>query len=238
MNIKEIDSRLEELKNQLDANEGRRAEVYSRIVGYYRSVKNWNKGKKEEFAIRKTYNVKCEPEKMTDLRTLEAEIPAEKIQPAGKQLIQEIVEVTEPETKEETYTPEPKAAESAAVETTEVERAAKEVESEDTAVNNQGDLFMDQQESQSAAPEVSYRFYYRQDCPNCPPVKNLMEDSSLTGTAIDVDQEEGLQMAVEDNVYSAPTVVFVDGEGKELFRGDKAGSLEEYMNSVAEAVTV
>ena len=31
-------------------------EVYSRIVGYYRPVKNWNKGKKSEFSIRKNLN--------------------------------------------------------------------------------------------------------------------------------------------------------------------------------------
>ncbi|MCK5581424.1 MAG: ribonucleoside triphosphate reductase [Candidatus Omnitrophica bacterium] len=34
-------------------------EVYSRVVGYLRPVKQWNKGKKEEFAIRKTYQI-CE----------------------------------------------------------------------------------------------------------------------------------------------------------------------------------
>jgi len=28
-------------------------EVYSRIVGYYRPVQNWNKGKQEEFKDRK-----------------------------------------------------------------------------------------------------------------------------------------------------------------------------------------
>jgi len=28
-------------------------EVYSRVVGYYRPVRNWNKGKKEEFKDRK-----------------------------------------------------------------------------------------------------------------------------------------------------------------------------------------
>ena len=33
-------------------------EVYSRIVGYVRPVRNWNKGKKQEFAARKTYQVK------------------------------------------------------------------------------------------------------------------------------------------------------------------------------------
>jgi len=31
------------------------AEVYSRVVGYFRPVKQWNKGKQEEFAKRKTY---------------------------------------------------------------------------------------------------------------------------------------------------------------------------------------
>jgi len=29
-----------------------KAEVYSRVVGYYRPVQNWNKGKKEEFKER------------------------------------------------------------------------------------------------------------------------------------------------------------------------------------------
>lgn len=34
-------------------------EVYSRIVGYLRPVQQWNKGKKEEFGLRKTYKI-CE----------------------------------------------------------------------------------------------------------------------------------------------------------------------------------
>lgn len=29
-----------------------KTEVYSRIVGYYRPVQNWNKGKREEFSQR------------------------------------------------------------------------------------------------------------------------------------------------------------------------------------------
>jgi anaerobic ribonucleoside-triphosphate reductase len=32
-------------------------EVYSRIVGYLRPVQDWNKGKQQEFAERKTYAV-------------------------------------------------------------------------------------------------------------------------------------------------------------------------------------
>lgn len=30
-------------------------EVYSRVVGYYRPVKNWNRGKREEFRLRRTF---------------------------------------------------------------------------------------------------------------------------------------------------------------------------------------
>jgi anaerobic ribonucleoside-triphosphate reductase len=35
---------------------GQETEVYSRIVGYYRSLRNWNIGKKQEYKERKTYN--------------------------------------------------------------------------------------------------------------------------------------------------------------------------------------
>lgn len=37
---------------------GKETEVYSRITGYYRPVKNWNAGKTQEFRQRKTYELK------------------------------------------------------------------------------------------------------------------------------------------------------------------------------------
>ncbi len=33
-------------------------EVYSRVVGYFRPVQNWNAGKKDEFKNRRTYSLK------------------------------------------------------------------------------------------------------------------------------------------------------------------------------------
>ncbi|MCB9498712.1 MAG: ribonucleoside triphosphate reductase [Bacillales bacterium] len=36
---------------------GRETEIYSRITGYYRPVKNWNAGKSEEFKERRTYDI-------------------------------------------------------------------------------------------------------------------------------------------------------------------------------------
>ena len=46
---------------------GSKTEVYSRVVGYFRPVASWNKGKREEFKDRKTYEtVKCACLKKTD----------------------------------------------------------------------------------------------------------------------------------------------------------------------------
>ncbi|MEW5920116.1 MAG: ribonucleoside triphosphate reductase [Bacillota bacterium] len=40
---------------------GQETEIWSRVVGYYRPVQNWNRGKKEEFRQRKTLKVKANP---------------------------------------------------------------------------------------------------------------------------------------------------------------------------------
>ena len=47
-----IESELEAAREALSDVKGTPAEVYSRIVGYYRSVRNWNKGKREEYGQR------------------------------------------------------------------------------------------------------------------------------------------------------------------------------------------
>ncbi len=54
--ITENETRLDELKKQLDSVVGTETEVYTRIVGYYRSVRNWNPGKREEYRHRAVFN--------------------------------------------------------------------------------------------------------------------------------------------------------------------------------------
>lgn len=55
--IEQIDQQINELKEKLSAVRGTDTEVYTRIVGYYRAVDNWNKGKKEEYFDRKEFDV-------------------------------------------------------------------------------------------------------------------------------------------------------------------------------------
>ena len=48
-----IESKIADIKEQMKDVHGSLCEVFSRVVGYLRPVQNWNKGKKEEFAMRK-----------------------------------------------------------------------------------------------------------------------------------------------------------------------------------------
>lgn len=41
----------------------KKAEVYSRVVGYIRPVQQWNKGKQAEYGDRKEFCVDCKPKK-------------------------------------------------------------------------------------------------------------------------------------------------------------------------------
>ena len=52
-----IENKISELKQEMNETHGSKCEVYSRGVGYLRPVQNWNNGKKEEFAMRKTMTV-------------------------------------------------------------------------------------------------------------------------------------------------------------------------------------
>ena len=54
-NLEDIENELAAAREALSRVEGTPAEVYSRIVGYYRSVRNWNKGKREEYGERRLY---------------------------------------------------------------------------------------------------------------------------------------------------------------------------------------
>lgn len=57
MSENEIKQKIDELKTELKNCKGEPCEVFSRVVGYMRPVQNWNKGKKEEYEMRKTYKI-------------------------------------------------------------------------------------------------------------------------------------------------------------------------------------
>lgn len=64
MEKKEILIKIEQLEQELANVKGTECEVYSRIVGYFRPVKQWNNGKQEEFFERAMFDVLTEEEKV------------------------------------------------------------------------------------------------------------------------------------------------------------------------------
>ena len=53
--IATIEADIQRTKEALANVKGTETEVYARIVGYYRSVRNWNKGKRDEYDQRKQF---------------------------------------------------------------------------------------------------------------------------------------------------------------------------------------
>lgn len=53
--IAAVEAEIRRTRDALENARGTETEVYARIVGYYRSVRNWNKGKRDEYNHRKQF---------------------------------------------------------------------------------------------------------------------------------------------------------------------------------------
>lgn len=179
ISVKEIDKRISQLEAELAQVEGTQTEVYSRIVGYYRSVNNWNLGKREEFDYRKTFN-------MPQQDAMSAQTFSD---------------------KNKTVNASPTAQ---------------------TAKTNIKDAVT----SEIADGIHSYTYFYRKTCPNCPPVKQYVEQLPFGGEGIDVDHRDGFEIAAKHEVMGAPTVIFFDDEGNEVFRANDKPTLEQHLSAV------
>jgi ribonucleoside-triphosphate reductase len=56
----------ESIKKEIESLKGSKPEIYTRIVGYYRAVSNWNIGKQAEYKERKTFTTPLESTPSTD----------------------------------------------------------------------------------------------------------------------------------------------------------------------------
>lgn len=147
-----INDKIEALEQQLLTVKGTETEKYARIVGYYRAVKNWNKGKKEEYKFRVNYTNTAFDSDVNGM------------------IKQTNVESQKPESK---------------LSTDEI---------------------------------ATYKFFFRTTCPNCPPVKALMNTLLIKGESINADESKGFTKAAKHDVFAAPTVIFLSKDGKEILR--------------------
>ena len=159
---------------------GRETEIYSRIVGYYRSLKNWNKGKREEYGHRLSFNPAVSEEVMS------------------------------------------KAASS---------RIAGNNEQLELVV---GEGY--QAASIEAGAGTKLEYYYRNTCPRCPSVKDLLDSSGVHYTAVCVDDAHGEEMAVAHQIMSVPTVIVRDDQGDEQARVSDGKELRSILPELSSAL--
>ena len=166
--VESIDREIETLRSRLEKVEGTPTEIYTRIVGYYRSLTNWNKGKREEYTHRRTFAPTAEAQPQYESRRSMA------------------------------------AAEQPAV-------AAQNRAAGDSQV------------------VTSYAYFFRKTCPNCPPVRSLLESTALGGDHFDVDTDEGFARAAEMQILATPTVVFFDGNGEQVGRANAPKDAQRFL---------
>ena len=70
--VADVKQEIEILKEGLKTVQGSQTEVYTRIVGYYRPVSNWNPGKKAEYSDRVEFNAQMAADSVEVAKAAEA----------------------------------------------------------------------------------------------------------------------------------------------------------------------
>lgn len=193
--IEEIEKEIEEVRNELLNVHGNETEVYARIVGYYRCVTNWNKGKRDEYNHRKLFQVESGiTQKVAEEPFMEEKLMNLVVK--NETPVNEILDEEIPSIPKETK----------------------------IKINMEENI-------------QTYELYTRLACPHCPPVKQYMEQLVLDGKHINVDEPQGLYTAAEKGVFSTPTVIFYDANGKEIARAHNTDEIKELIeNNQAQAI--
>ena len=179
---------------------GQKTEVYSRITGYYRPVQNWNDGKAQEFKDRKVYNIGRSrlTHQGPNPAPVDQEIPGVKVvQPSMT------VDLNAPVQEPAVQKP--------------VEQAAP--------VNETAQAPVSQAEAPVQAPAaeapvqdgVQILLFKTPTCPNCKAAGALLDRAGVQYTALNANEEK--ELVGKFGVKQAPTLVLVNGENFEKYRG-------------------
>jgi len=170
---------------------GKKTEVYSRITGYYRPVQNWNDGKAQEFKDRKVYNIGRST--LTHVGPRPAMSNADAAMEAAFE--RPCCEPAQPLMK-------PEAEDASA-------------EKLDTVIH----IVTPIEEKAAAKPAGTSGaiLFKTPTCPNCKAAMALLDRAGIQYTALNANEEK--ELVEKYGVKQAPTLVLVDGDRFEKFRG-------------------
>lgn len=235
--IKEIDSDIEKTRYEIEHVEGTQTEVYARIVGYYRAVRNWNKGKKEEFGERKVFDV--DDKQSGDAMVSDAIKKVDNFE-GDEVKIERDAESAEAKTShaDDVIDPLDELMDGADLCPTCAD-SYKKIEKNDDAgatLDEKVDKNSDNRdwvmgEYKKIADTFFAMVFSKKTCPNCPPVLEWLKIAPIEKKYIDVSTTDGLMIAARNGVFSTPTVIFFNGK-KELGRAHSVDDLDEIFKSV------
>jgi ribonucleoside-triphosphate reductase len=207
--LEAIEKDLRETREALSKVEGRDAEVYSRIVGYYRSVRNWNKGKKEEFGERKMF---------ASPASVDHDAMGDSIVSGGT--FCESCQL--PADTDESPV-------SGSTACTEIAGGGASTEGSGASMG----LFQDMAGSfgPAASPETGSNsrilLFVRPGCPSCPDAKaeagKLVENFDVCMETVNADTEAGLAEARKLGVTATPTAILLRGNAEVSRAKDRDG---------------
>jgi glutaredoxin len=82
-----------------------------------------------------------------------------------------------------------------------------------------------------AGGATDYLYFYRSNCPNCPPVSEFLKQTDIAGRALDVDTAEGMEYAMKYQVLSTPTVVLSDSKGTVVAKVGNVRQLKDQLGA-------
>ena len=198
-NLEVIETELAAAREALSNIKGTPTEVYSRIVGYYRSVRNWNRGKREEYNQR----VLFEPDtslfaSCTTGTSGGHETPGhlENKWSGGQPLKEDLLNSSS--ISNITWSLDNESAKQA----------------ENTAMD------------EIAGFEERIILFVRQTCPSCPSAQAAAGRLGIPIELYDADTEEGLAEAVRYQILSTPTAILISPNGNEMGRAHNAQAIK------------
>ena len=197
---------------------GAKTEVYSRITGYYRPVQNWNEGKAQEFKDRLTYNIGHSVLTHVGPNPTPATHHHETVAVSGN-------------LAEAAPAPADHVAEAAMATAQEAPRMMTNADAAREAAMEPGCcapvepmIATDEQvkaaeaaAAGAAAGAVQAILFKTPTCPNCKAAGALLEKAGIQYQALNANEEK--ELVEKYGVKQAPTLVLVNGDSFEKYRG-------------------
>ena len=198
---------------------GEKTEVYSRITGYYRPVQNWNDGKAQEYKDRVTYNIGHSVLTHQGPKPAPVDLPRETIAVSGNLAEAKPVPADHIAAKAAAEAQASAQAAAAPRMMTNADAALEAAMEPGCCAPVEPMIATDEQveAAKASAVGVTAILFKTPTCPNCKAAGALLDKAGVAYQALNANEEK--ELVEKFGIKQAPTLVLVDGDNFEKYRG-------------------